>query len=120
VATYTQIIKKSDGEIDWRKPSEQLEREVRAYLGWPGSRTKLHDKDVTITKAHVVAKESLERVTEGVFSAQPTDMKAGFTIETKSGFLGVVCGKDILRIERLKPAGRNEMSAGEFLRGLKI
>ena len=32
-------IKKADGRIDWSKPAAHLEREVRAYSGWPRSRT---------------------------------------------------------------------------------
>ncbi len=37
-ATYDKLIQKGDGLIDWLKPAEQLEHEVRAFTGWPQSR----------------------------------------------------------------------------------
>jgi len=41
LATYTKLIKKEDGLIDWSKPAEQIERLVRAYDPWPGTYTKM-------------------------------------------------------------------------------
>lgn len=53
-ATYDSLIQKSDGIINWQKESSQIEREVRAYLGWPGSKTEINGHKITITEAHVV------------------------------------------------------------------
>ncbi|HEX7632735.1 MAG TPA: methionyl-tRNA formyltransferase, partial [Candidatus Saccharimonadales bacterium] len=52
-ATYDNRIQKTDGELDFTKPAVQLEREVRAYAGWPRSRTTIGTTDVIITTAHV-------------------------------------------------------------------
>ncbi len=38
-ATYTKIIKKEDGLIDWAKPAAEIERQVRAFNPWPGTYT---------------------------------------------------------------------------------
>ncbi|HSX58152.1 MAG TPA: methionyl-tRNA formyltransferase [Candidatus Saccharimonadales bacterium] len=35
-ATYTKIIKKEDGKVDFAKPPKNLERMIRAYHPWPG------------------------------------------------------------------------------------
>ena len=48
-ATYDSLIDKSSGSLDFTKPAEQLEREVRAYAGWPRSSTKIGDTDVIVT-----------------------------------------------------------------------
>lgn len=56
-ATYSRKIEKSDGQIDWKKPAVQIEREVRAYQGWPKSRTNISGKDVVVTKSHVSSKK---------------------------------------------------------------
>lgn len=101
-ATKAPMISKSDGVIDWHKPAEQLEREIRAYLGWPGSRCTLFDREVTITKAHV---------------DELGDLPAG-EVETSGQALRVGTGTQVLNIEYLKPAGKNEMTAADFLRGL--
>jgi methionyl-tRNA formyltransferase len=54
--TYSRKISKSDGYIDSRKEASTLEREVRAYLGWPGSRLNIKDGvDIIIKQSHISA-----------------------------------------------------------------
>ncbi|OGY25791.1 MAG: hypothetical protein A2Z24_00465, partial [Candidatus Woykebacteria bacterium RBG_16_44_10] len=35
-ATYTKLLKKADGYIDWKNPPKNLEAAIRAYYPWPG------------------------------------------------------------------------------------
>lgn len=90
--SYSRKLTKEDGRIDWTKPAEVLEREIRAYAQWPKSYTTLSGKDVIITKAHVAQKA-----------------------EDKE--LSMKTSRGLLIIDMLKPAGKNEMSAKEFLTG---
>jgi len=101
-ATYTHKLTKEDGKIDWSKPAEVLEREVRAYIGWPGSYTQLAGKDVIITEARVAE-----------LSGKPG------TTHSDKQHLYVYCGNDALEIIKLKPAGKAEMSAAAFLAGYR-
>lgn len=104
--SYTRKLTKQDGVIDWSKDAEMLEREIRAYQGWPRSRTKLGDVDVVVTQAHLL---------HGLQS----EKKAGhMVIEQKAGCLAIECGDGThLCIERLIPAGKKEMAVADFLRG---
>lgn len=99
--TYSYKLAKIDGFIDWKKPAEQIEREIRAYLEWPKSRTKLGDIDVVITSA-LVATEQI---------GKPGDI----TIVGKELF--IACGTGSLQILTLVPAGKKEMPAQAFLAG---
>lgn len=55
-ATYCSLLKKDDGVMDTEhKTAETLEREVRAYLGFPKSRTTIYNQHVIVTKAHTPA-----------------------------------------------------------------
>jgi methionyl-tRNA formyltransferase len=103
-ASVTHLMQKQDGDLDWSKPAEQLEREIRAYLGWPGSRTTLNGIEVTITQAHVTS-----------VSGQP-----GTVFKTPSGELAIHSGSGSLVIDLLKPAGKREMTAAQFLTGHPI
>lgn len=106
-ATYTKLLTKEDGIIDWRKPADQLEREIRAYLGWPGSRTLLAGKDVVVT-ATAVSQES------GVRSQE---LEPG-TVIIENKQLCIVCSDgNLLLIKKLKPAGKKEMDAEAFING---
>ena len=55
--SYTSLLTKQDGLVDWQKPASAIEKQIRAYSGWPRSRVNLAGIDVIITKAHIT-KES--------------------------------------------------------------
>ncbi len=99
-ATYSRKLTKQDGVIDWQKPAAALEREIRAYQGWPRSRTTLGSTPVVITKAHTAAG-----------NGTPGSLR----IENKE--LGVYTSEDALIIDSLIPAGKKEMPAIAFLAG---
>jgi len=100
--SYSRKLTKEDGRIDWTKPAEQLEREVRAFLGWPKSRTSFGSLEVVITKAHVVDTSGTPGKTI-VADKQPA----------------IYCGQKALVIDTLKPAGKQEMTGEAFLAGYK-
>jgi methionyl-tRNA formyltransferase len=102
-ATYGAHIHKRDGWIDWQKPAARLEREVRAYAGWPRSRTMLGATEVVITAAHAEAES-------GVPSQLHTEGKK----------LGVYTGDGLLMIDSLVPAGKREMTAAAFRAGYTL
>ena len=52
-ATYTKILKKQDGKIDWQKPAEETERQIRALNPWPGTYTIYNEKTLKILKAEL-------------------------------------------------------------------
>jgi methionyl-tRNA formyltransferase len=99
--TYSKMIYKTDGWINWNKPAVDIERQIRAFITWPKSKTKLFDKEIEILRA-IVVKSDKE------LPGNPIDMP---------GKLVIQCAKDALQIVQLKPAGKNAMSAQEFMRG---
>lgn len=99
--TYSRKLTKEDGVIDWHKPAEQIEREIRAYAEWPKSRAKLGNIDVVITSSEVA---------KGV-AGKP----GGLIIGGKE--LLVSCAQGALNITSLKPAGKKEMPIQAFLAG---
>src|SRR5690606_16792324 len=105
IPTYSRKLSKQDGVLDWQKPAKQLAREIRAFIGWPGSRTTLFDKDVIVTKAYAVPSTGAE------------DKPGDVTIVKKVGLIAVATINGSLWIERLKPSGKREMSTKEFLAG---
>ncbi len=103
-ATYSSKIQKIDGKIDWALSAQEIQQQVRAYLGWPGSYTNILNKDVTITSA----------TTEG----NSTRGSIGkLNIEKSKGLLEVQCGSGILKVLKIKPSGKREMSTKDFLAG---
>jgi methionyl-tRNA formyltransferase len=98
--TYSRKLTKEDGILDWDKTAIQLDREIRAYLEWPKSRSILGGHAIIVTKAHAEAGSG----TPGKLWQQ-----------NKS--LGIYCRQGVLMIDRIKPAGKGEMSTEAFLNG---
>jgi methionyl-tRNA formyltransferase len=101
LATYDQKISRSDAQLDWQKPAIALEREVRAFAGWPRSKTNLFGKEVVITKAHVAFNSRGEPGETRVLDKE----------------MGIYARDDMLAIDSLVPAGKSEMTISAFLAG---
>ncbi|MEK7596065.1 MAG: methionyl-tRNA formyltransferase [Patescibacteria group bacterium] len=105
-ATYTQKIKKEDGQIDWNKSAEAIERKVRALNPRPGTFT-FWKKKGRLTRLIIIEAKTIEN---------KNNKKAGEVFE-KDGEFAVAAGKDALLIKRLKPEGKKEIASRDFLRG---
>jgi methionyl-tRNA formyltransferase len=101
-ATYCSLIAKNDSILDWNKPAEQLDREIRAYQSWPKSRAALGPLDVIIRTAHVA----------------PGDGIIGDII-VENTTLMVQTSDKRLSIEVIQPLGKKEMPVQAFLAGYK-
>jgi methionyl-tRNA formyltransferase len=104
-ATYSRKLQKSDGIIDWSKPAVTIEREIRAYAGWPQSKTILGKIEVIITTSHTVPGGS----------SQPGRIE----VIDNPGILMVDTTEGYLCIDSLKPIGKKEMPVQAFLRGYR-
>jgi methionyl-tRNA formyltransferase len=105
--TYSRKISKNDGTLDWTKKAANLEREIRAYIDWPKSRTILAGKEIIITKAHV-EHNMQNKIKPGTLNVDPG-----------SNVLRIATADGWLCIDRLKPAGKTDMTAKEFILGYK-
>lgn len=101
-ATYSRKLTKADGILDFTKPAEILEREVRAYIEWPKSRTQIAGKDV------VILETAVDKKLAG---------KIGKVFKTEDKKIGIQTSDGALIIKVLKPAGKNAMSSEAFLAG---
>jgi len=104
-ASYTKMLTKEAGEIDWRLPAVQIWRQVRAYQPWPGCYTRWQGKQLKILEAAPLAGEGIKEV--GTVVAV-NDSAAAFGITTGEGILGVI---------KVQMAGKKAVTAAEFLRG---
>src|SRR6185436_19832454 len=51
-ATLIKPFHRADGWLDWRKPAEVLDRQVRALQPWPGAWTTIDGRRLHIRAAH--------------------------------------------------------------------
>ena len=105
-ATYTKIIKKNDGKIDWSKTAQELERQIRAFDPWPGSFCTINNKKIKILKAF------FQKETDGGPKGP-----LGKTYLATNEQIAVQCKKDYLIIEELQFEGKKKIKAKDFLKG---
>lgn len=100
LASYTKIITKVDGQIDWHSPADKIYNQFRAFYPWPGVWTVWNGKMIKILDC--------EAVTGGFGEA-----KAGLV---QAGGL-VLCEGSAIRLKIIQIEGKNQVSITDFLNG---
>lgn len=116
-ATYTKIIKKKDGKIDWTNSAVEIERMTRAYYPWPSAWTLL--QQVTSDKKQV---SKIIKIIEAETMLQYSDVLKylpGKVFLTDKKEMAVKCGQDILIIKKIQLEGGKILAAKDFLNGHK-
>ncbi|OGZ43924.1 MAG: methionyl-tRNA formyltransferase [Candidatus Ryanbacteria bacterium RIFCSPHIGHO2_02_FULL_45_17b] len=108
-ATYTKLLTKEDGHIDWTKSAKEIDRMVRALNPWPGTWSTLSEaKPPIFSKIGGFASESVKRVK--ILAGHPLDEKstvpAGTILKTKSGHLAACTKNGLYMIEMLQVEGK--------------
>jgi methionyl-tRNA formyltransferase len=103
LATYTKLLRKQDGAIDWGMPARQIERMSRAYDPWPGAMCFWRGQPFKIIAATVG-------------DAAPA-APLGALVDTDAG-VAVVTGDRLLTLVTVQPAGKRPVSAVDWRRGL--
>jgi methionyl-tRNA formyltransferase len=101
--TLAPKISKNDGKIDWKQSSDQVVNRFRALSSNPGVWSLLGELRIKIDS--LVASSFVDQI-------KPADI----VINGERLFVGVLDG--VIEILILTPAGRSQMSAAEFIRGL--
>lgn len=106
-ATLAPKLKKADGFLDFGEPAELLARKMRGFWPWPGA-----SADYFSNKAGKTIRVTLAMAKVAEVSNQ-TKLPPG----TLDKNLDVICGKDGLRIIKIKPAGSALMDFKDFVNG---
>ncbi len=100
-ATYAAKIDKAETVVDWSRPAETIDRQVRAFSPSPGARFMLGGEAVRLLAAEPADGSG----------APGTLLDADFT---------VACGSGALRLLRVQRPGRAAVSGADFLRGARL
>ena len=103
-ATYSKMLTKDMGEIDWNKKATEIHNLVRGLFPWPVAKTKLNSKTLKIFKTKVL--DEISGIPGNVKSIDP--------------FI-VFCGENTaLEILELQFDSRKRMKSSDFFRGFRI
>ena len=100
--TYANKIEKSETHIDWTRPWQRVHDHCRGLSPFPGAWFELAG----------AGRVKVLRTTKGIGDGKP-----GQVLDDE---LTIACGEGAVRILALQRAGRQPMSAEEFLRGTPV
>ncbi|KEI69638.1 methionyl-tRNA formyltransferase [Endozoicomonas elysicola] len=104
-ACYAHKMSKEEAILDWQRPAQALDRQIRAFNPWPVAITSLDDTKIRIWEA-IALKES-------------TGEQPGTLISADKDGLDIACSEGTLRIKRLQLAGSRAMTVQELLNSKK-
>lgn len=101
-ATVIRQFRRADGWIDWSRPAEAVDRQVRALQPWPGAWTTIGDRRLHVRLAHPVA--GVDGVPVG--SLLPGEWPR------------VACGQGALSLDVVQSEGKSALPGDAWRRGL--
>ena len=100
-ATFTKMLNKEDGKVDWTKSASEIYNQYRALIEWPGIWTTWKDQQLKI-----ISCEPINVTGQG----SPGDISLGGL---------VTCGKESMQLKSIQLPGKQPMEIKEFLNGHK-
>lgn len=98
--SYAEKVDKAEARIDWTRPAEEIDRQIRGLSPFPGAWTTANGRRLKLLRSNVATG------TGGAGTVQ-----SGLTI---------ACGSGAVEITELQAEGRGRQSADAFLRGTPL
>ncbi len=103
-ATFTKMLNRQDGKINWAQPAALIDQQIRALNPEPGTWTELKGKVIKILETEILSDHKIELPGK---------------IYNHNGEAAVKCLDNGLILKKVKPEGKNEISGKDFLNGLQ-
>ncbi|MGP8283943.1 MAG: methionyl-tRNA formyltransferase [Desulfomonilaceae bacterium] len=103
-ATYSRLLRKTDGLLDWNLDAKQLDRIVRAMDPWPGAFFLMGNEQIKVRSATAL---------EG--QAEP-----GLITDIMADGIVVGAGAGLFLLEEVQAPSKKKISASDFARGKRL
>ncbi len=97
---------KEDACVDWNKSAKEIHNLIRGLCSWPCCYTFFNDKNIKILRS---------KLTDKISDLQPGSLVA----KTKEG-LEITTGEGVILLVTVKPEGKGEMRATDWINGAKM
>ena len=116
--TKARRLRKPDAKIDWARSAQQIHRQIRAFKPWPGSYTEWQRPKgplrLLLDQVRVAAPDT------PAGTAADNNTSPGTVLAADSSGIVVACGQGAIRVISLQVAGKNVLTAADFLRGYPL
>lgn len=105
-ATYAGLISKKDGEVDFSKSPQEVERLIRGFDPWPGAFCQYNGQQMKLWNAKV--------------SDKTTDKESGTVVGVTAEGIEISCGGKTLIITEIQAPGKKRVQVKDYIRGNSI
>lgn len=117
LATKARRLRKSDGQVDWRRSAREIQNQVRALQPWPNTFTHWFRPGAEPLR---VILDRVAVVSTNVVEAAESIVEPGTVVVADGDQLHIGTGDGQLAILGIQPAGKRRLSTAEFLRGYPV
>jgi len=106
---FARKLTKEDGRIDWSLPADAIANRVRGLTPWPGAHCDFTGGGRTVRVVILQAE-----------SAAAEEGEPGQVLRADADGILVGAGEGAVLVRRLKPSGKREMAAADFVNGYRV
>ncbi|MBF0411484.1 MAG: methionyl-tRNA formyltransferase [Desulfamplus sp.] len=106
IATYSRMLKKNDGKIDWCKEPEHISAQVRAMTPWPGAFTFINGRRIKVMAVRPMGIK--------------TQLPSGTVFSCDCNEIRVSAGNSSIAILQLQGESGKCLCSEDFLRGNRL
>ena len=118
-ASYTGIITKEDGRINWNDNAAAIEAKIRAYYPDPGCWCMENNAPLKILEAGLYKENEAPQNAEAVPGQNPAATPGTVLEFSKSDGILIKTGNGILAVKKLQRQGKNAMDYKSFMNGAR-
>jgi methionyl-tRNA formyltransferase len=119
LATKARRLRKTDGAIDWSRTPAEIKNQVRALQPWPRAYTDWLRTSGSPLRLIIGQAQAVEYMQPST-SSRAKDAEPGEVLVADKQNFFIASGHGAVAILRIQPAGRQMMSAADFLHGHPI
>ncbi len=117
-ASWTHLLRREDGWIDWNRSALALDQQIRGLYPWPSTLAHYEGRDVKILQARPLTDQEDQEIRQLAQKASCV-IEPGMLLSQGGEELIIACAEGSLAVSRLQFSGQKQQEASQIAHNLK-